>query len=388
MRRSVLTYLRLLLLGLLMAAMPLGAQTRAKLPPEVIEKIEAIISVEMARQSIPGLSIAIVADNKIVYANGFGLADLENSVPAKASTVYRTASIAKPMTATAVMQLAEQGKLALDAPIQEYCPVFPAKRWPVTVRQLLGHLGGVRHYKSAEEATGKKHYFSLVDSLAQFKDDPLLYEPGTKYRYTTYGYSLLGCAIEGASGMSYEDYMRGHVFQPAAMQHTRTDNVFVVIPNRSRGYMKLSEKDYEQLPEAAKGFAKVGTVYNAPLHDTSMKIPGGGLVSTAVDLAKFAIAVNRGLLVKEETREQMWTRQKTRDGQETNYGLGWGVGEYNGVRLISHGGRQAGTRTSLALFPDAGVAIAVMANLQGASLRNIVRQIGEILVPGQPVRAQ
>ena len=143
---------RLALVLFILFALPAAAQTRAELPPETIARIEAIISAEMSRYGIPGLSVAIVVDNQLVYANGFGMADLENSVRARADTVYRTASIAKPMTATAVMQLAEQGQLDLDAPIQQYCPAFPEKRWPVTARQLLGHLGGIRHYRSGEEA--------------------------------------------------------------------------------------------------------------------------------------------------------------------------------------------------------------------------------------------
>ena len=129
-----------------------------------------------------------------------------------------------------------------------------------------------------------------------------------------------------------------------------------------------------------KRLAKVGEAYNASLHDTSMKIPGGGLVSTAVDLVKFAIAVNTGVLVKSSTVEQMWARQKTRDGQETNYGLGWGIGEVAGQRLVSHSGGQAGTSTLLTMLPGKGIAIATMSNLQGISLGSLTQQIGSILL--------
>jgi CubicO group peptidase (beta-lactamase class C family) len=379
MRRTGSYFLAVSLLLLTAAA----TQTRTDLPPETIEKIEAIISKEMARLNIPGLSVAIAIDNKLRYAQGFGLSDLENSVPAKATTVYRTASIAKAMTATAVMQLAEGGKLDLDAPIQKYCPAFPQKPWPITARQLLGHLGGIRHYKSAEEASGTAHYETVTGSLAIFKDEPLLYEPGTRYNYTTYGYSVLGCAIEGASGMSYEDYMREHIFQPAGMSQTGVDNFRMIIPNRARGYMKLNEQTYSQLPEAAKRSAKVGALYNASLHDTSMKVPGGGLVSTAVDLVKFAIAVNTGLLIKQSTLEQMWTSQKTRDGKETGYGLGWGLGQMAEQKLVSHSGGQAGTSTLLTLLPGKGIVIASMSNLQGVSLGELNRQIGYLLLSMQ-----
>ena len=361
--------------------LPLAAQTPAQLPPEQIERIETVIASKMARQSIPALSIAIAVNNRIVYANGFGFADLENFVPARADTLYRTASIAKPMTATAVLQLVERGKLDLDAPIQQYCPAFPEKNWRVTARQLLGHLGGVRHYKSMEEATGKKHYFSVVESLELFKNDPLLHEPGTKFSYTTFGYVLLGCAIEGASGMSYLDYMQKNVFDPAGMHRTGPDDVHRILPNRARGYVVLDEDDYESLPDAAKADAEVGALYNASLHDTSMKVPGGGLVSTAIDLVKFALAHNTGLLLEEETREQMWTRQATRDGQQTKFGLGWLPIELPderppGVLVLAAGG-QPGTSTLLVLRPDRGRAIALMVNLQGmvGNLRRLSFQV-------------
>ncbi len=377
--RRITVYMIAITVLVVALPLPLAAQTPAQLPPEQIERIETVIASEMARQSIPALSIAIAVNNRIVYANGFGFADLENFVPARADTLYRTASIAKPMTATAVLQLVERGKLDLDAPIQQYCPAFPEKNWPVTARQLLGHLGGVRHYKSGEEATGKKHYFSVVESLELFKDEPLLHEPGTKFSYTTYGYSLLGCAVEGASGTLYEEYMREHVFGPAGMTRTQPDNVFVIIPNRARGYIRLDEETYAQLPDEAKRFAQVGELYNAQLHDTSMKVPGGGLVSTAVDLANFALAVKNGVLLKESSREQVWQRQKTHDGQETSYGLGWSVSQINGMKSVSHGGSQAGVRTSLAMLPEKGAVIAVMANLQGISLGPMVRRIRAIL---------
>ncbi len=348
-----------------------------KLTEETLKKIEAGVETERKRLNIPGLSVAIAVGNQIVYSNGFGMADLENSIPAKATTVYRTASIAKPMTAVAVMQLAERGKLDLDAPIQKYCLAFPEKNWPVTARQLLGHLSGVRHYKARNESAGTEHFFTLTDSLKSFKDDPLLFEPGAKYSYTTFGYSVLGCAIEGASGMSYEEYMREQVWKPAGMEQTRVDDHFMIIPNRARGYVKLRENDLAQLSPHLKTRVKAGDILNAQLHDTSMKIPGGGIASTAVDLVKFAIAVQTDKLVKPETREQMWTSQKTKDGKETGYGLGWGIGQTaEGMRLISHGGNQAGARSELSLLPAKGSVIAIMANVSDVPLNEVLRVVG------------
>lgn len=347
---------------------------------ETFGKIEQLITKEMEQHEIVGLSIAISTDNKLRYAKGFGMADLENSVPAKEATVYRTASVAKSMTAVAIMQLAERGKLDLDTPIQTYCPAFPQKQWPVTARLLLGHLGGIRHYKNSGEETSASAYFTITDSLAIFKEEPLLYEPETKYNYTTFGYNVLGCALEGASGLSYENYMRQYIFQPAGMGQTGIDRVQALIPNRARGYTRLDEPTYNRLPEAAKKEFKVGEVYNAALHDTSGKLPGGGLVSTAIDLVKFAIALNTGKLVNEKSREQMWTRQRLKNGSETTYGLGWGVEQALKMKIVSHVGGQVGTSTYLLLIPDKGMAIGVMSNLQGSQLSRLSRQIVMILL--------
>ncbi len=354
----------------LLSSIPAMAQGQAVLPTDKTAKIEAAITTLMSSKGIPGLSIAIVSDKQLRWQRGYGIADLENSVPAKAATVYRIASVAKPITAVAVMQLVERGKLDLDAPIQKYVPTFPTKQWPITTRQLLGHLSGVRNYRPNEELS-TRFYSSLTEALNIFKDDPLDFEPGTKYSYTTYGYTLLGTVIEGASGMSYIDYMRENVFKPAKMSHTQADNVYDIIPNRARGYHP-------------KVYAKFdGNLRNADLADTSYKIPAGGLVSSVEDLANFAIAVQDGVLIRKETFEQMSTPQKTRDGKATRYGLGWyidGVGDRKG--LVWHGGVQAGFTSNLYILPQEHFAIAILTNLEGGGylgLDNLSNQIADIL---------
>jgi len=323
-------------------------------------RIEAAVSEWMAKHKAPALSIAIVTDNRLLWAKGFGLADPEKKIPATATTVYRLASIAKSITATAVMQLAEQGKIDLDAPVQKYCLAFPAKQWPVTSRQLLSHLGGIRHHKFSDPSN--RHFDSVVESLSFFKDEPLLHEPGTKYLYSTIGYSVLGCVIEGASGMKYPDYLRENIFKRAGMTRTQTDDLKANIPDRARLYSKSAN----------------GDVRDAPPLDTSGRLPGGGLVSTVEDLAKFAIAILQGKLVKPRTLEQMWTRQKTADGKQLqSYGLGWliadaGQGE---PKRVWNDGSQAGTRTYLYLIPEKRFTIALMTNLERAFCEELVRPI-------------
>jgi CubicO group peptidase (beta-lactamase class C family) len=283
----------------------------------IAARIETTVELERAAREVPALAVACARKGKTIFEQAFGKTDLENDVAARPESRFRTASVAKPMTAVAVMQLVEGAKLELDAPIRKYCPAFPEKPWPVTVRQLLGHLGGIRHYQKKGEAQGKEQYLSLQDSLEIFKDDPLVSEPGTKYHYTTYGYTLLGCAIEAASGLGYADYMRQHVWGPAGMAHTCLDQHHLLISGRARGYMKLSEAIHRGLPDALQAMTTPGQFCNASLHDTSMKVPGGGLLSTAGDLARFGLAMLDDRLVRPETRELMWAAQSTRDGKPT-----------------------------------------------------------------------
>jgi CubicO group peptidase (beta-lactamase class C family) len=370
LQRLLSRFLTLVFLPLVISfgASATRAQDGSSLSAETVKRIEAIIESEKAKLGIPGLSVAIAVDNKIQYAKGFGWADVENSVPVKPATAFRTASIAKALTATAVMQLVEQGKIELDAPIQKYCAAFPEKSQPITVRHLLTHQSGIRHYKNRLEAATPEHYASVSDSLKAFKDEPLLFEPGARFSYTTYGYSVLGCVIEGASGMSYEAYMAKNIFQPSGMERTRIDDVFAVIRDRARGYIKIDVSSLLMLSEGARKQVKAGEVINAPLHDTSVKIPGGGLLSTATDLAKFAIAVNTGKLVKRATLEQMWTEQKAKDGKATSYGFGWEVFQAGEQKVVLHGGNQAGARSQLGLMPAKGFVIVVMTNLSDANL--------------------
>jgi serine beta-lactamase-like protein LACTB, mitochondrial len=341
-----------------------SAQRAAALPAEKVRQIEALVNAEMAKQKIPGLSVAVVADRQVRWTAGFGMQDIENNVAAKAATVYRLGSISKPITAVAVMQLFERGRLDLDAPVQKYCPAFPEKQWPVTTRQVLGHLSGIRHYKSDEEFNSTRFYASVAEGLDMFKDDPLLFEPGTKYNYTTHGYSVLGCVVEGASGQKFADFVSENVFKPAAMERIRVDSVVEIIPNRAQGY-RMTNK---------------GVLLNSPLADNSYKVPGGGFVSTAEDLARFAVALQTDRLLKHETFELMSAPQKLKDGKATSYGLGWSVGARNGQRTVGHSGAQQRVSTFLHMQPEQGLAVVIMSNLEGSRLGDLAQQIGDIVL--------
>jgi CubicO group peptidase (beta-lactamase class C family) len=215
-----------------------------------------------------------------------------------------------------------------------------------------------------------------------FAGDALLFEPGTRYSYTTYGFSVLGCAIEGVTKMTFGDYMRSRIFEPAGMASTVVDDVYLVIPNRARGYFLLDQRSFNGLPPGGKAIAKVGAIYNAVLHDTSMKIPGGGLVSTPTDLIRFATALLDGKLLRAETLRAMWTSQKTADGKPTGYGYGWGVGSNTGRLIVSHNGNQAGASSMFIVDTSNRFAVAIMSNLEDADLSG-VRQV--LTGPDSPI---
>src|SRR5215469_1793885 len=320
-------------------------------PQEKRLAIEKAVASFMAANSVPGLSAAVVLDGEPRWSQGFGMADLENYSPATSSTLFRLGSISKSITATAVLQIWERGKLVLDAPVQTYCPAFPQKEWPITTRELLGHLGGIRHYgpdgKGDVPEDSARHFANMQESLELFARDPLVAKPGTEFHYSTYGYTLIGCAFEGASGEKFIDYLRKNIFTPAGMNQTRDDNFFDVIPHRTRWYHK--DKD--------------GIVRNAGVLDSSYKIPGGGIISSADDMANFEAAILADKLLKRGTRDLMWTSLKTADGKETGYGLGWGIMDKLGLHILAHTGGQQGTSTAFAVVPSRNAGVVVLCNL-------------------------
>jgi CubicO group peptidase (beta-lactamase class C family) len=312
--------------------------------------------VEAAREEwrAPGMSVAIVVDGRIAWAQGFGLADVENEVEARADTVYRIASISKPISATAVLQLMEKGRLAIDDPVTKHVPSFPDRGLGITLRHLLTHTSGVRHYKAGEMDL-KEHFDSVEAALEIFKDDPLLFTPGTKYSYSSYAYNLLAAVVETTSGLTFEAYLRENVWGPAGMAATRLEHQGEIVPHRSRQYVVSGGG---------------GRVANAPFADLSVKWAGGGIISTVEDLARFAIALDQGVLLKPETLETMYEPMTLTDGTRTDYGLGWDSRvDEKGRRWIAHGGGATGGSTYILRLPEKRFAVTIAANVQDAGDR-------------------
>ncbi|HEX8118239.1 MAG TPA: serine hydrolase domain-containing protein, partial [Pyrinomonadaceae bacterium] len=365
MRKTLSLAVAAVLLSGVVFRVPAGAQS----PPSQtadpyaarLREFEEFVNASMKLDKIPGMTIGFSRD-EYTWVKGFGYADLENKTPAHAESAYRLASVTKSMTGEAIVQLAERGKLDLDAEIQRYVPDYPKQNWPVTVRNLLTHTGGGQ----VGSGLGPEHV-STKEVVARISKYPIKYEPGTRYDYQTSGYNLLGAAIENVSGQTFEQYLRENLFAPAGMKDTRLDDVRGLVPNRVRGY-DLAD----------------GEVKNAPFIDVSSRFGGGGLTGTVPDLLRWARAAVSGKIVSPKWVDEMLKPFASKSGRytglgdgDTYYTLGWMVMPVNGSLALHAQGSQKGTDAYLYYFPEKRLAVAAVSNLEAAPTQRYVRRLYE-----------
>lgn len=349
---------KLFVIACLLFIYPAAGQTivsepiKEKVYQNAIQRAERFVDSLRIKQDIPGVSICVGTKEKVLWAQGFGYADLETKQPVSPQSKFRIGSVSKSLTSLAVGKLVQDGKLNLDAPVQQYVPGFPPKKYPITSRQLATHTAGIRHYGPNDGLECLKRYKSVQEGLAIFKDDSLLFKPGTAYNYSTYGYNLLSAVIEGASGTDYLSYMQAAVFAPLGMTNTSADYSDSIVVNRVRFYEHMQSR-----------------LVNANQVDNSYKWAGGGLLSTPSDLVKAGRALLSGNFLKPETTALLVTPQLLADGKNTNYGFGWRTGtDSKGRRVIHHGGTIDGGRTFLLLYPDDDLIVAITANMSGVNI--------------------
>jgi serine beta-lactamase-like protein LACTB, mitochondrial len=293
----------------------------------------------------PGFSVAVASDGQIVWAQAYGYADLEQQIRCDTQTQFRIGSVSKPLTAAGLMRLQQGGKLDLDAEIQKYVPSFPVKKWPISLRQLGGHLAGIRHYRGMEFMS-TKHYDDGLDGLEIFAADPLLHKPGSKFKYSSYGWNLISAAMQEASGTDFLRTMRDEVFRPLDLQQTVPDQVGVDLPHRSNFYVST-----------------LGVHLPAPMVDNSYKWAGGGFLSTPSDLVRFGLALMQPHFLHADSLQILYTEQTTDSGKPTGYGLGWSLSQHPEYgRVWSHSGGSVGGVTQLRLYPDLPLVVAVTIN--------------------------
>jgi len=323
--------------------------------------IRALVRAAAQQQKIPAISAAIVQNSRVACSISLGWADLEQRVPNTPSSLHRLASLSKPVTAVLTMKLVEEKKLALDDSARRFLPALPDGYDGVTLRRLLCHQSGIREYANPDEVFSAKHYAGLHDALAIFVGSPLLFPPGSKTAYTTYGYTLLGAVLEQVTGERFDQLIRKE------LSGFLVDDFNAVIPGRVRPYRSKSD----------------GTWENAPAFDPSNKYPGGGLLSSAEEYAKFLIAVSSGRIIRRESVTEMWTQQRLSDGSTVPFAtLGWATGMRNGHRFFTHGGLQPGTTTVMHIFPDLRTGSVILCNAEGPALDRLQESILDLLVTG------
>lgn len=312
----------------------------------------------------PGIAVTVSKDNKVVWSEGFGLANIEQQVPVYPSkTKFRIGSISKALTAGALGVLIKENKIELDVPIQKYVPYFPKKKYEITTRQLAGHLAGIRHYKGLEFRS-MKNYHTVKSGLEMFENDPLLFEPGLLYKYTSHGFNLLSAVIEGASGKPFLEYMDEVVINHLKMDNTIADLKDSLIIYRS-GFYGMNN----------------GKIVNAPYVDNSYKWAGGGYLSTSEDIVKFGNAILFNELLPEEVKQELITSQKTIDGKETGYGMGFGSGVNEfGRKYYGHGGGSVGGSCNLIIFPEEKLVIAALTNDSRSLMGKSLYKVAEIFM--------
>jgi serine beta-lactamase-like protein LACTB, mitochondrial len=333
------------------------------------EQARHIARVGLLDQNLPGLSAAVGMGGEIVWAEGFGWADLENQRLVTPDTRFRTGEASKALTSAAVGRLLEKHRLNLDAEIQAYVPEFPKKQWPVTLRQLMGHLAGIRDDAGDEASLSPCE--RTVEGLQLFAEEKLRFEPGTQYRSSSFSWILVSAAVEAAAGERFFRLMRTQIFEPLGMAATRPDSAAESIAERATFYFPRFAGDTRYGPESARE------------GDHSCYAGGGAFLSTPSDLVRFGMAVSSGRLLQPNTVTLLQTPQRLRSGEETGYGLGWKLetvalgGEP--LRMAGHGTKSdfIGGTTYLMTFPERGIVVAVMSNTSFADAKSIALKIAE-----------
>ena len=351
-----LLFLFIVYLNSLFAISAADAQT-----PSLNSAVTDYVKAEMQRQHIPGLSLLVVRNGKVIRAEGFGLANVELQVPVKPESVFQSGSVGKQFTATAVMMLVEEGKIALDDPLPKYFSGAPASWKEVTVRELLSHTAGFGDYPkdfNFRKDWTEEELLKVVEGIS------LAYPPGTKWEYSNLGYLTLGILIHSVTGEFYGDFLQARIFKPLGMHSTRIISEADIVPNRSAGYRLV------------KGELK-NQEWVAPMVNTTAD---GSLYFTILDLQKWDAALYTEKLLKRSSLDLMWTPVRLKDGQlnKGNYGFGWFIDHRAGHRCIHHDGSWQGFETAIDRYVDDQLTVIALANLADSEPGKITQHVAEL----------
>jgi len=331
---------------------------------EKIEEAHKIAQEFLEKEQIPGMSISVTKNGNLIWSEGFGFSNLEKHIKVSSrSTQFRIASISKSITAVALAKLVDDHKLNFDESIYTYIPDFPKKKYDFSIRQVAGHIAGIRHYNGNEFISNKK--MSIVEGLDIFKASPLKFQPGTKFSYSTYGWNLLSVVIQNASGTEFNTYMKASIFNPLKMHNITLGLSDAVMPNRTEFYIKTNSNIIKLAPKVSN----------------EHKVAGGGFISTSEDLVKFGNEIISPKLLSKTSVQELVKSLSTIDGESTNYGIGFTVGQTkNGTPRYSHSGGGMGATTFLMIFPKENIVIAIITNLSQVPIRNLTNALENVFI--------
>jgi len=341
----------------------------AKQPPEspakVAAQVDAVVRRAMDKQRIPGLSLAVIQDGRLVVAKGYGMANVELQVPATLETVYQIQSMTKSFTATGIMMLVEEGKVGLDGKISRYLGGTPEIWKNIAVRHLLTHTSGIKDFIN-EPTASLRLDVTEEEVLKATALRPLNFLPGERYAYSNTNYHLLAMIIHKVTGKSYGEFLAERIFKPLGMTSTRVISLSDIVPNRAAGYQM-----------APGGWRNGETIASSILG-----YGGGGLLSTVLDMVKWDAALYTESVLKRSSLEQMWTPAALNNGKRTEYGFGWVVQTMRGHRCISHGGANVtGFRSTITRFVDDRLTVVVLANSIEVGIDRLAQKVAGIFVP-------
>jgi CubicO group peptidase (beta-lactamase class C family) len=328
-----------------------------------IAAAERFVQAELARQRIPGLSVAILRGDTLELARGYGYANLEHHVRATDSTVYQVGSVTKQFTAAAVVMLAEQRRLQLDDPITQYLPEGDPVWQGVTVKHLLTHTSGIPEFGDTLDWWRRDYTESELVRLTATK--PLGFLPGASWSYGSVGYALLGIIVHRVSGVPWGDFLRDRIFRPLGMPSARVNSDAAIVPNRAAGYEFVND-----------------TLRNQWWASPTVKAMADlGLSLSVHDLVRWTIGLDQGKVLSRAALEASWTPVRLAGGASYPYGLGWHLSQQRGYRRIGHGGSWQGFWTTIQRYPDFGLTVVVLANLAQANPESIAFGIAGLLEP-------
>lgn len=356
-RKPRFTFACLCLSSMILAGSSLAAQT---------DEVDRYVETSMRRQHIPGLSLVVLQDGRVVKAKGYGFSNVELKVPATPNTVYELASSTKPLLATGVLLLVQEGKLSLDQKISAYLDNSPEGWKDITIRHLLSHTSGI-----PDNGNDLRHDFPYDTSASEIAEfiakAPLKFSPGERWSYSNSGYLLLGMIVNRITGQTWDRFLAQRMFAPLGMTSTRFDSAGEVVQNRASGYVWLG----------------AGGLRNGDFLKYMMTGHGdSGILSTVLDLAKWTNALSGNRVVSEDTKRLMWTPVKLSDGSSSEYGLGWFVDAVQGHRHIYHPGGAPGTAAEISLYPDDRLTVILLANGGAAYAQALDWGIAEKYVVG------